>query len=858
MIGLVLISHSYALAEGTKEMCHTMAGEGLKVAAAGGLDTPDHLTGTDPMRILAAIEEVYSDDGVILFVDMGSALLSAEFAIQMLDEERQKNVRISDAPFVEGAISAAVQAGMNAPLSLVLEELETAMLPKKEQLGTLSPEEKSPHSDSSPRDPEEEKSGQDDGDQPDLCLAFELRNINGLHARPAAKIAALAGTYPKLTISIVNERNHKRVQNARSLNSIALLSAGSGDRVRFEFRGEQSQEAAEALRALAAEGFSDGKAQAAIELRPGEPLPSGDKNAQGKSPSSSLAGSCHQQSGASLKDAKDAPSEALQALPPVLTGLSASAGFAAGSAFHFERDDEDQPLDELSSDPSREETRFHNQLQQLREALQEDAEGSDRKGAGDAAAIFRAQLMMLEDPLLLEAVTDRIKSQGLTAEAAWDQAMRQLEKSYEDCDSRIIRERAKDIRELRRRFFSPRPELSQEVSISGILLADELSPGDVSRVGETGISGICTAYGSPSSHAAVMARSLGIPALMGLGDALFQIQDGTSLVLDASDGKLYIDPEPELAKRLAIKQEKEAKLDLEAAKERFQPAILRNGRQIKVFANIGSLQDAISAVEKGAEGVGLLRTEFIYLSRSEAPGEEEQLAIYRDIAKALDGRPLTIRSLDAGGDKEIPYLDLPKDQNPFLGYRAIRICLEQKELFRTQLRAVLRAAVDYPVRLMFPMISSLSELREAKEELRLAREELKAEGYPLPTSLPVGMMIEIPSAALLAESFAAEADFFSIGTNDLTQYTLAVERGNQKVAHLYSAKHPAVLELIRKTVEGAHGQGIPVAVCGEFASDLEGTEILLGLGVDELSVNPPAIPRLKQRIRNLEIKTCLI
>lgn len=880
MVGIVLVSHSYALAEGAKELSRTMAGAELKIAAAGGLDDDSavdkHTLGTDPMKILAAIQEVYSEDGVLIFVDMGSALLSSDLALQFLSGEEQKHVLISDAPFIEGAVTAAVQARMNTPLPQILKELKQALLPKQAQLG--GEENPGAQEDSAEQDQNSTEADQADhadsakpekGEGSSLKLCLKIKNALGIHARPAAKIVTLAGSFSDLTLLVRRIPSDKAPVNCHSLNSLTLLGLRKDEAIEFILSGADAAAGLEALRALAAAGFGDGVSEAAVELN-GE-----------------VACVAEKDEGEELKKNKE------------LHGLCASAGLAAGPAFflkkkdflvsegcppHAEwRRDSDTGVvsvmhqgDEIRApekvDPGKEWQNFQRALSLAKEQLKEEKTKIKKTSGPEAAAIFDAHLLILDDPLLLENVRGKIEQEAKKAAVAWDLQMRELEASYSQNESAIIRERTADIRDLRSRLLqfllrdfpveSPsktscteqmteKNQRAEGPEGGGILLAELLGPGEVAALDKNFVRGICTVEGSASSHAAVIARSLGIPALMGLGPELLRIPEGSPLLMDAEAGVLYLSVEDEIVQRLEQKKAAEDLERQEAERLRELPAITQSGRRIEIFANIGSAEDARSAVEKGAEGVGLLRTEFIYLRRSSAPDEEEQLAIYTEIARALDGRPLTVRTLDAGGDKPLPYLHLPEESNPFLGYRAIRICLKETELFRTQLRAILRTAATYPLRLMFPMIASLAELRAAKEQLALAGEELKERGLPLPEKLPVGMMIEIPSAALLAEDFAREVDFFSIGTNDLTQYTLAAERGNQEVSGLYTPRHPAVLKLIRNTVEGAHKVGISVAVCGEFAADPEGSQILVDMGVDELSVNPIAIPRVKQNVRRL-------
>jgi phosphocarrier protein FPr len=378
-----------------------------------------------------------------------------------------------------------------------------------------------------------------------------------------------------------------------------------------------------------------------------------------------------------------------------------------------------------------------------------------------------------------------------------------------------------------------------------------LTPADTAALDRELVRGIATAYGSATSHSAILARSLGIPAVVGVGEHLLEVPEGTPLLLDGDAGAVYVDPAEEVVsdyERQRAEHEKSARRALASAS---QPAATRDGRRIEVVANVGSLADVDAAVTNGAEGVGLLRTEFLFLDRDSLPSEEEQLAAYEEIAELLHGRPLILRTLDVGADKPLPYLPRRPEANPFLGVRGIRLGLDQPELLETQLRAALRAAAAHPLKVMFPMVATVAEYREAVSVLTRARDRLEQAGEPA-GQMDVGIMVEVPSAALAAEAFAPEVDFFSIGTNDLTQYTLAAERGNERVAGLADALHPSVLRLVQAVTEAAQAHGKWVGVCGELASEPLAVPVLVGLGVTELSVNAPAIPAIKEAVREVD------
>jgi phosphocarrier protein FPr len=468
------------------------------------------------------------------------------------------------------------------------------------------------------------------------------------------------------------------------------------------------------------------------------------------------------------------------------------------------------------------------------------------------AAIFDAHLLFLQDPTVLDAVHQRIWIHQLNAEAAWKAVVDEIIAKCHTLEDSYQRARAADVADIRDRvlhLLTGSALSSFILSTPSILVAPDLSPSDVMQLDPHQVVGICTARGGVTAHSAILARALGIPAVVGVGPALLRVAAGTLLALDGQSGKVWIKPD-----HVAVLQQQRAAWLISQQKTRAnrqQPAITRDGHRIAVVANIRGIHDVPIAVECGAEGVGLLRTEFLYLHRVTAPAEEEQLAAYHSIATALGTRPLIIRTLDVGGDKRLSYLNLPVEANPFLGWRGIRLCLDYPALLKTQLRAILRASPTHQMKILFPMISSVAEVRRAKEILHAVQIELRHAEIPFDESMEVGIMVEVPSAVMVADQLAAEVDFFSIGTNDLSQYAMAADRTNTQVASLADALHPAVLRLIHHTVQAAHAAGIWVGVCGELTGDPLATPILLGMGVDELSINPSAIPSIKQQVRQL-------
>jgi len=539
-----------------------------------------------------------------------------------------------------------------------------------------------------------------------------------------------------------------------------------------------------------------------------------------------------------------------------LRGIAASPGIAIGPAFHFRRADlcfERHPVE----DPATEWARFQAALERAREQLAEVYAKAEAESGAKQAAIFQAHVLMLEDPELLEAVRTATEERGINAEAALSDAAEMYAQMLEALDDEYLSARAADVRDVATRILRILLGVAESptatLTTPSIILARDLTPSDTVLLDKALVLGFCTAEGGATSHTAILARGLGLPAVVGAGPAVLEVPDGATLVLDGSDGTLLVEPDEETVAGYRARRTAAATVLAQARERAHEPAVTRDGHRVEVVANVGNVEGARAALEAGAEGVGLLRTEFLYLERDRLPGEEEQYRAYRAIVDLFGERPVVLRTLDIGGDKDLPYLDLPREMNPFLGLRAIRLSLARPELFRPQLRAALRAGAGRNLKVMFPMVATVAEVRAARALLEECRAELVAEGQPVAEEMEVGIMVEVPAAALLADHLAAEVDFFSIGTNDLSQYTLAADRTNASVAPLADGFHPAVLRLVRHVIATAHAQGKWVGLCGELAGEPLAIPILLGLGLDEFSMNPPAIPLAKQIIRALTL-----
>jgi phosphoenolpyruvate-protein phosphotransferase (PTS system enzyme I) len=543
-------------------------------------------------------------------------------------------------------------------------------------------------------------------------------------------------------------------------------------------------------------------------------------------------------------------------------GAGVSPGMAC-SKIHVVRDDLDDVMryriapSQVADEIGRFETALIQTRMQILEMQQRIAESI---GAKDAA-IFDAHLLVVEDRTLIDEVLRKLETDLCNVEWVFQEVATRYAETLNKIDDPYLRERALDIQDVTKRVIrnlqGKAPKTFLALSEPHILVAHNLTPSDTASINRANVLGIATDLGSRTSHTAILARSLNIPAIVGLHDITAKLETGQHVLLDGSDGLLIVNPAPRTIAHYAEIESRRAKVAAKLKELRTTKSTTSDGRHIVLSANIELPEDVEAVSANGAEGIGLYRTEFLYLNRATLPTEEEQFTTYRKVAERVRPNPLIIRTFDLGGDKLAPgTVDITDELNPFLGWRAIRLCLEHIDIFKTQLRAILRASVVGNIKIMFPMISGLEELRRARAVFAECKEELRRSGIPMAEEIEVGAMIEIPSAAICANVLAPEVDFFSIGTNDLIQYALAVDRVNEKIAHLYEPTHPAIVRLLKMIADAAHANNIWVGVCGEMAGDVGLIPLLLGLGIDELSASATLVPRVKRAVQSLTIPEC--
>lgn len=845
-VGLVIVSHSAQLARGVAELAEQMAQGKTPIIAAGGAGSGnEEVLGTSVDTILAALQTIDAPDGILILLDMGSALLSTEMACDLLDDEQRSRVAITSAPLVEGAIAAAIEASIGHSLAEVKAAAEQTAHPQQlHQLKPVSEPENTPPGHppapppTSPTPLASPPTPNASSSQRAHSVSLALKNPAGLHARPAGLFVQTASQFQA---SIQVQKNDQQVA-ATSLLGILSLSARQGDTITISANGPDAPQAIAALSDLVQAGFYE--------------------TTDTQSTPSTGATISTQAAQALVPDAAVTPTQT------IWHGISTSPGVALGPAYLYTSHSptlatiERRTIapEQVSAEQASLQTAIQTTVAELHMLAQEL---QLRIGASDAA-IFDAHALILEDPLLLDAALDLIASQHLDAASALAQCAEEQAMLLQSLPDSTLAARAADVRDvagrairhLQGQSFSESSVTAQSQPV--ILIARDLTPTDTAQLRPETVLGICTVQGGPTAHAAILARALGIPALAGVDEAMLsQVQPGAMLGLDAENGLLYTQlteaQQQDLARRVTEQHQRQAALRSNA-QQQHTPLIIGK-KHIQLLANIGSESEATAAREWGAEGIGLLRTEFLFASTLTLPNVEEQRQRYIQVFQAFNkndptsrNRPITVRTLDAGADKPMPSLQAiigpMNEANPALGLRGVRVHLAHQQLLEQQLTALLLAAADTGsnLHIMFPMITTVEELHTLRTLFTRIYRELQQQQVALPAHVPLGIMVEVPAAAIMATELAEQADFFSIGANDLLQYTLAADRTNTTLAPLYNPMQPAVLRLIRQIAQAGKHAGKPVAVCGEMASDPRLAPLLIGLGVTELSMTPTALP----------------
>lgn len=537
-----------------------------------------------------------------------------------------------------------------------------------------------------------------------------------------------------------------------------------------------------------------------------------------------------------------------------IRGIAASDGVAIAKAYLLV--EPDLSFDNGTvTDTEAEVAKFNGALNTSKVELTKIRNNAEQQLGADKAAIFDAHLLVLEDPELIQPIEEKIKNENVNAAQALTDVSNQFITIFESMDNEYMAERAADIRDVSKRVLAhilgvdlPNPSIIDE---SVVIIGNDLTPSDTAQLNKQYVQGFVTNIGGRTSHSAIMSRSLEIPAVVGTKTITEEVEAGDIIIVDGMTGDVIVNPSDEVVAQYQEKRDNFFKDKQELQKLRDTESVTEDGHHVELAANIGTPNDLPGVVENGAEGIGLYRTEFLYMGRDQMPTEDEQFEAYKAVLEAMKGKRVVVRTLDIGGDKELPYLDLPEEMNPFLGYRAIRLCLAQPEIFRPQLRALLRASVYGKLNIMFPMVATIQEFRDAKALLEEERQNLKNEGVEVSDDIEVGIMVEIPSTAALADVFAKEVDFFSIGTNDLIQYTMAADRMSERVSYLYQPYNPAILRLVQRVIAASHAEGKWTGMCGEMAGDQTAIPLLLGLGLDEFSMSATSILKARRLIRNL-------
>lgn len=788
-IALILVSHSRPLAEAVSVLAGQMTGGKVPILCAAGAGDNGELIGTDAVKIMKSIESIQDAQNICILMDLGSALLSTDMALDLIDAGLKEKIKVLSCPFVEGAVAAAASAAAGASLDEVIQEAKNALNPKIDHL-------KEAHSENG-----EGASATgytiEETDGEERVGEAAIPDPNGLHARPAAQLATLAGSFSS-KIMIKNKTRNSKLVSARSLVALSSLGVKQNDILEVHASGDDAQKAVDAFISLI----------------------------------SSLVGDT-----STPKDIKKASQHEEASLGKA---IPVSSGIVYADAFYLKSSL--PPLPEgKADDAEKEKKKLEVAIKQARQELEHHAESD----------IISIQKTLLNDPELIDPAFEYIKKEQDWAPQAWHKSVEEAALLYEKLDDPYLKGRATDIRDLgltvmRILLGGEKSELPKGKPY--ILIAEELPPSIAVQCDPNFVKGVVDRKGGKTSHSSIILRAASIPSIVGAAQQV--PEEGVKKIgFDGDSGEIWVDPDPKLEATIIQKVKKWETEVKKAEEEAKSDMLLKDGSSVLMVANVSALPDAKAAQKAGAKGIGLLRTEILFSDRQTPPTEEEQIKALRDIFSLFPNMPLTVRTLDAGGDKPLPFITMPQEENPFLGERGVRLSLKNKDFFIVQLRALLRAGFGFDLKIMLPMVTDLIEFEETKKLLETAHEQLLKEKKEHIWPVSLGIMIEVPGAALQAPLLARSVDFFSIGTNDLTQYVLAAERGNPHLSQFADAIHPAVLQLIKTVVQAAHDEDKSVSVCGEAAGDPLAAALLLGLGVDTLSMGAGAFAKVRNFLR---------
>ncbi len=758
-----------------------------------------------------AIHEVMSDQGVLIFTDLGSATLNAEMALDLLDDEEREKVQIAEAPLVEGVLAATVQIASGGDMAATIAKARaTARAFVDEAAGAGEPA---------------AEAGADEG----ATRTFRIKTVHGFHARPTALFVQTVNCFDG-AVSLTNLTKAKPAANAKSINGVMLSEVGGNDVIRVTADPSVAEDLFSVIKDLVSSNF--GEAERAPDVPDEEP---------------------------EAASAAEPTPESETLTSGTLQGVTIAKGFAHGPIRQIRRALPDAIEAVPVEDKDAEIERFHAALlaaeSELRAAL-------DAKGDGIAAydrKIFDAHIAFLQDPALLEPVKTGIRDRGVSAAALWRDAVEDLSKTYRGLGDPILKARGEDVIDVGLRVLrhlNGEAGEGTDTQEATILAFDDLRPSDVLTLDPDKVLGIASVYGGKTSHAGILASGLPIPVVFGLGIDLTGIADGTDVLIDGGKAELTVAPDADLLDRIEEERKRLEARRAEAQAVKNDPAVRKDGERVCAAANLALLEELETVANSGAEEVGLLRTEFLFMRRETAPSEDEQCDIYRQMVEGLNGGALTVRTVDIGGDKPVAYMDRPDEENPNLGWRGIRYSLDEPDLFESQLAAILRASAHGPVRIMFPLVSTLAEVTAGKAAVKTVKARLKERGQAFDEAIEVDIMIEVPAAAERASLLASHVDFFSIGTNDLTQYVMASDRANPKVQKLCDPFDPAVLAMIDRSIGAAHKAGIWIGMCSAMAGDQLAVPVLLGLGLDEFSMAAADVAEFKLMLKGLSRAEC--